>query len=485
MIYSSLKVLFLAAEAAPFFKVGGLGDVAGALPAALQSLPEKPEVRVVLPLHGAFDQHKFALEKVMDFALAAGGSELAIAVHATIFEGVQIYFVLSPGWSAAAPVYQADPGKDAYKYACFSLAALEFCRKMQWQPDIVHANDWHTALAVYSLRQQKKVDAFFKRTSSLLTIHNLPYQGHGAEPALQRLGIPAASDAAVPEWARQVPMAMGLAAADWISAVSPGYAREILTPEFGAGLEELLRTRTANLTGILNGLDIDKWNPASDANLKTNYRLRDFVGARKKNKHVLQMELGLAPNSGLPLLAMIGRVDVQKGVDLAMAALESMLDDQWQFVILGTGDPDLEQSATQFAERFPQRVRAIIGYDDALARGIYAGADAILIPSRYEPCGLTQMIAMRYGCIPIAQAVGGLADTIRDVDESGGAATGFLIQSLRVSDIAQRTRHALAKTRDTRFWRGLQRRGMRADFSWDNSAHEYHALYQHLMERQG
>jgi starch synthase len=357
---------------------------------------------------------------------------------------------------------------------------MQLARSLGWQPDILHAHDWHASPAVYNLSLIHANDNFYRHTKSLLTVHNLPYLGHGTGPALDRFGLPPVEDSPLPAWARHLPLPLGLLTADAINTVSRGYAREMLTPEYGAGLEEFLLTRAEDIQGILNGLDTDSWNPETDPHLPINYSLASLE-KRRENKLALLEELDLEIDPDRPLLAMINRMDHQKGVDLVPDALRALKSSHWQAVILGTGDPALEAAAAEL-ERENPRVRAVLRYDGALARRMYAGADLMIIPSRYEPCGLTQMIAMRYGCVPAARATGGLKDTIGDYHAAPRSeSTGFLFQEASSDALADTLQRALEIYRDQRRWKGLQRRGMKQDFSWARSAVKYQELYEELI----
>ena len=475
-----LKVLFLTAEAAPLIKVGGLGDVAGSLPGALRALPEEPDVRVCLPLYPEIQDKKLDLTPAASFLINHRDRPTLAEVFEGCVNGIPHYFINGPPIAASKEVYSGDNHQDGVKFTFFSLAALELSRRVHWKPAIVHAQDWHTAPAVYKLSRIRKEEEFFKGTRSLLTVHNLPYLGQGAEGALAEFGLPPARRSALPDWASGLPLPLGLLTADKINTVSPGYAQEMLTPEFGAGLEEFLTTRQGDLTGILNGLDLENWDPEKDPDLPTNYG-KATLERRSENKTRLQAELGLAIDPQTPLLAMINRMDYQKGVDLVPEALKALRDLNWQAVLLGTGDPAMESAAERLADDYPQ-VAAVLKYDSALARRIYGGSDIILIPSRYEPCGLTQMIGMRYGCVPLARATGGLQDTILDYHTSRSSqSTGFLFQQPSAPALAKTIKRALEVYQDKRRWRGLQRRGMKMDLSWEKSAKKYLELFMELL----
>lgn len=473
-----LKVLFLCSEAAPLIKVGGLGDVAGSLPGALRSLPAGPDVRVCLPLYQPIQESGLELSPIASFEIAHQDGPLRAEVFESSLNGVPFYFFQGLPVASSSEIYSGDNHLDGLKFTFFSLAALQFARILDWKPDILHAQDWHTSPAVYNLHRIRKTDPFYNQTRSLLTVHNLPYLGHGAERALVEFGLPPARESALPNWAQGLPLPLGLLAADKINTVSPGYAQEMLTAEFGAGLEGFLKTRANDLSGIVNGLDQEDWDPEFDSRLVNNYTAGDLT-QRVLNKTHLQREAGLEIDPKRPVLAMINRMDYQKGVDLVPDALRALPDQEWQMIILGTGDRDLENAARQLGNDYPQ-VASILKYDGGLARRIYSGSDLILIPSRYEPCGLTQMIGMRYGCVPLARSTGGLKDTILPYDKKGS--TGFLFEEATPQALSQAIQQALQVYSDQRRWRGLQRRGMKADFSWERSAQKYHQLYLELLK---
>ena len=477
---NQIRVLFLSAEADPLVKIGGLGDVAGSLPAALGALPESPDVRLVLPLYPRIKNAEWDLKPVATFNISHSRGPILTEVFQTTIKGVTTYLVNGAPVSESNEVYSGDAHQDGSKFTFFSLASMELVKILNWQPDIIHAHDWHTSPAVYNLRLIRESDDFFQKTKSLLTVHNLPYLGHDTGPALQAFGLPRAHMSPLPKWAEHLPLPLGLLTADKINTVSSGYAKEILTPEFGADLEGFLGTRKDDISGILNGLDIRSWDPETDIQIPVNYSIQS-LSKRKDNKKRLLAELNLELDPDIPLLGMINRLDYQKGVDLVPGALRMIKDLGWQAVILGTGDPKLEEETRQL-ERELTQVRGILRYDDGLARRIYGGSDLILIPSRYEPCGLTQMIGMRYGCVPLARSTGGLKDTIIDYHSGKtGESTGFLFEEASSQALADAIRRALLVFQDQRRWQGLQRRGMRKDFSWRQSAKKYLSVYKEML----
>jgi starch synthase len=475
-----MKVLFLTAEAAPFTKVGGLGDVAGALPKALRALPSRPDVRVVTPIHGgARARITTPLEHVAAISIPHPAGVLHADVLGTTHEGVPFYFVESPGlFEDDVAVYHLDTGWDGHRYAFFSLVALELARTIGFAPDVVHAHDWHTSAAIPAIHRARFAEPALGRAKTVLTIHNLPYVGFAAGPAMRAFGLVPGELPLVPHAAREMPLPIGLALADRITAVSPGYAREILEPEHGAGLDGLLRARRDVLTGILNGLDVELWDPATDPALATRFDAQG-VEARTADKTALQRELAF-PERDVPLLAVVSRLTEQKGIDLVPEALRLVArEHDFQCVLLGTGDRALEERLLRLGGELGDRLRVRIAFDDALSRRIYAGADALMLPSRYEPCGLSQMIAMRYGCVPVARDTGGLSDTVRDLDLHDDP-TGVLFPVASARSLAFGLRRALATHRQPYRFRMLQKNGMREDFSWTRAATEYARTYEAL-----
>jgi starch synthase len=476
--------MFLAAEADPFIKVGGLGDVAGSLPPALRALEpagteEALDIRLVIPLYGAIKHRDYPLDHLATVTIGHTLGPQVAEIYQTDLDGMVVYLIGGTFIPETGPVYSGDPQIDGRKFIFFSLAALEMARAIGWRPDVIHANDWHTAAAVYWLGLNRTQDPFFARVASLLEIHNLPYLGSGTEDVMGAFGLPPATGNALPDWAKHLPLPLGLLTADRIVTVSPGYAEEILTPEFASGLQDFLLTRSGAISGILNGIDEAAWDPGTDEELVNRFSPSDLA-RRVTNKKALQKEMGLAVNPEIPLLSMVTRLVHQKGVDVALDAMRLSSELDWQLILLGTGDALLEEDARRLEAEFPDRVRAVIRFDPGISRRIYGGSDAILIPSRYEPSGLTQMIAMRYGCVPIARATGGLRDTILDYHQVNHG-TGFLFSAADPEDMAHTLARAIEVFEDTRRWRGIQRRGMQQDFSWRRSAQAYYDLYQAMV----
>ncbi len=448
----------MAVEAAPWLKVGGLGDVTGSLPRYLRE--HGVDARLCLPAHGGVLDRAPSPQRVLSFEVPHAQGALEATVYASDLDGVPVYLVAGPPIPADGVIYTGRIDEEAHRFTFFSLAALEVARRLV-SPDVLHCHDWHAALAASAPDQR-----------TLLTIHNLPYAGVGAEVAMAGFGMRRTHDPRVPDGLRGSPLAVGLVSADRLSTVSPGYAREILEPEHGAGFEALLRSRRADLTGVLNGLDLALWDPAKDAGFDA-----DHPAGRAAAEAALRSELRFTDDPDAPLIAIVSRLVHQKGVDLALAALRT-LERPFRAVILGTGDPGLEDQVRALARDRPREIRAFLTYDDGLARRIYAGADLMLIPSRYEPCGMTQMIAMRYGCVPVARETGGLADTVLDLDLADQP-TGFLFAEPTVGALSFALRRALATHRRGGL-EALRRHGMSLDFGWHRSAGDYVQLYRAL-----
>lgn len=476
----TLKILFIISEADPLVKVGGLGDVGGSLPHALSNLPPDSlggvslDIRLALPFHTLLKEKANTPDRLASFSISTEKNPVEGIAYQSNLEDLPLYLIDGEPVSAVSGVYCENAGQLGNKYIFFSLAVLHLVKTIGWQPDVIHAHDWHAAISLYALDTLYRDDPFFERARKIITIHNLPYLGLGAENALRRFQIPAATENTLPRWASSLPLPLGLLSADQIIAVSPTYAQEIMTPDYGCGLEGFLKTRSDRIAGILNGLDIRRWDPATDPEIAHPFSLGD-TAKRSLNKKALCEELALEFDEQKPLLAMIGRLDNQKGVDLVLKALKQLNASSWQMVILGTGKPGLEKACVDLQTALPEKVRSVIRFDSRFSRRLYAGADLLLMPSRYEPCGIAQMIAMRYGCIPLARATGGLKDSIQDAGE--GAGTGFLFKEASVEALTIALRRALQFYQNKPFWIKIQQNAMQQDFTWQNSARKYAHYY--------
>ncbi len=477
-----MELLFAASEVAPFSKSGGLGDVAEALPAALVAAGDA--VAVVSPRYGFIDAawHGFT---PCERAVRARGD--ATTVWSRRRGRLTHYLVEHDRFFGSRRGLYGEHGHEygdnAERYAWFCRAALEVPAAFGHRPAVVHLNDWPTALAAWLLRHEHATDPALARARSVFTIHNLSYQGSFSKELMPALGLPweLFGPDGVEFHGRLNLMKAGLAYADAITTVSPTYAREITTPEGGAGLDGLLRARAGQLTGILNGIDASAWDPSSDPHLTAHFDTHHLAG-KAACKRSLQEELGLPERADLPLLALVGRLADQKGIDLVLAALPELTRRDLQLAVLGSGRRDWEEALQQAARHHGSRLAVRIGFDEGLAHRIEAGADLFLMPSRFEPCGLNQLYSLRYGTVPVVRRVGGLADTVEDFDGWRNG-TGFVFTDYEPRALLTAVRRGLELYRDKRAWHAMMRRGMALDHSWARSAERYRELYRGLTER--
>ncbi|MCJ7696324.1 MAG: glycogen synthase [Anaerolineaceae bacterium] len=485
-IKKKINVLFASAEAEPFVKIGGLGDVAGTLPIAIQLLSKSDtniviDIRLVIPYHAIIRTKNFSIHHLGKFTVKATSKTFTCDVHYTDETGIPVYLLDGDLIDNKSPVYHADPIKDGEKYVFFSICCLELAKYLNWKVDILHCNDWHTSPAIQALHTRYKTDPLFINTKSILSLHNMPYMGWGAQKALTEFGLPASRSKILPDWAKHTPLPLGILYADEVIAVSPTYAKEILTPEFSCTLDSFLMNRSKHIIGILNGIDSSIWDPSSDPDLISTY---DFTTLEKKtdNKISLNKKFNLDIDPSIPLLTIISRMDEQKGIDIGLKGLLACIEEKWQAIILGTGNKDIEKMAMDLSLKYPHKIKTITQFDAHLAHQLYAGADIFLMPSRYEPCGISQMIAMNYGTIPVARATGGLKDTIIQYKHNKIDGTGFLFKKAFPSALAYALRKALKVYNEKSTWRILQENGMKKDFSWNKSAMEYVKVYQSLIK---
>ena len=462
-----MQIVFAAAEAAPYAKVGGLADVAGSLPQALAGLGH--DVTVYLPLHRTIDRVKFQIsDRAPSRSVPYGKAKLKVAYPSVVRDGVRVVFVRNDQRLGRDRVY-GEPD-DAKRYAFFCRAVYEDLRDAP--PDIVHAHDWHAALLAPLVARARALAA----TSTVFTIHNLAYQGRTDASVLALIGLPRAR---LPIEGRTEanPMARAIISADVVSTVSERYAKEILTDEFGEGLQGLLRDRRRRLFGIVNGIDTVTFDPATDRHIEARYSADDPAG-KALCKAALQKEGGLAIDPRAPIFGVVGRLVEQKGIDLLTASAPKLLDAGGQIIVLGTGDPAYEVTWKSLAARYAGKLWLTLGFDAALAQRIYAGSDLFLMPSRFEPCGLGQLISFRYGTIPVVHEVGGLAETVRDVDRDDARGNGFSFAEntpAAFDDAIARAMRRYGAGADS--WTELVRRVMREDHSWGASAKRYVDLY--------
>ncbi len=482
-----MRILFAASEVVPFAKTGGLADVAGALPKALRKLGH--DVRVVLPRYRMVDAAKHRLAPLLDAVAVpvAGRVETASVLEARIPPDVPAYLVRCDRYFDRDGLYQVqgvDHPDNAERFAFFSRAVLELARALDLRPDVIHCHDWQTGLVPTYLRTLHANDPALGRAGVLFTIHNLGYQGLFPAKTLDTIGL--GRDLFTPsaiEFFGQVNLLKaGLVFSDILTTVSRRYSQEIQTAEFGCGLEGVLRARSKDVFGILNGIDEEEWDPARDPHLAARYTPESLAG-KAACKADLQRAVGLRPDPATPLFGVISRLAEQKGIDLVAESLEAILDVGGQLVLLGTGEPALEERFRAAAAAHAGRVAAVIGFDVALSHKIEAGADFFLMPSRYEPCGLNQMYSLRYGTIPIVRATGGLDDTVTPFDRRTGQGNGLKLEAATADALSLAIYRAAGLYRDPAAWRRLVANAMQGDFSWDRSAREYEALYREVARR--
>jgi starch synthase len=479
---TGLRALSVASELFPLIKTGGLGDVAGALPRALAELGV--EVRSLLPGYPAVLEQLNQLRPLRPLPDLFGGAGRLLSARAE--DGLALLVIDAPHlYGRAGHPYLAPDGTDwpdnAERFAALGWVAAQIGQGLlpDWRPDVVHAHDWQAGLAPAYLALSGR-----PRPATVLTVHNLAFQGQFPAPLLDRLKLPHSAFAVegVEYYGAIGFLKAGLFFADRLTTVSPTYAREIQTPAFGMGLDGLLRARAERLTGIVNGIDELAWNPQTDPHLPQRYSSKT-LGARAANKAQLQRSFGLAEDPSAPLLGVVSRLAWQKGMDLLLGAVPALAGTGAQLAVLGTGDEALEQAFLQAAREHPGAIGCVLRHEEALAHLVQGGADAILVPSRFEPCGLTQLYGLRYGAVPIVSRVGGLADTIVDANEAAlldGVATGLHFAPVTVEALEAAVARAVGLYRDRALWRRMQRRGMTRRVGWSRAAEQYAELYRAL-----
>ncbi len=475
-----LKVLFAVAEASPLIKVGGLADVAGALPKALIKLGH--DVRVVMPGYTLIDRNKYPASPIthtFSVLMSVFGRRASASLSlVTSPRGVPVYLIENAKYFGRSAVYGEPDDPERFLFLCRAL--LEVPQKVKWQPDIIHCHDWHTGATVGLMKAVYSADPFYRSCAAVFTIHNLAYQGWFDENFINSVGLaallPWAENQTKPYLLRM--MGLGIYYADVISTVSETYAQEILTPEYGEGLDPLLRQRKDRLYGIVNGLDYEEFNPATDTHLIANY---DLTNPEKKalNKAELQKKAGLPVDPNIPLIGMVSRLDEQKGMDILVHALGPLLSEgSFQFVLVGTGREQYHKALKEISAEYPSKVAIFLAFDPGLAQLIYGGSDFFLMPSHFEPCGLGQLIALRYGTIPIVRHTGGLIDTIKDCSPDLSEGNGFAFVPYKPEALLSVVKRALTAFQNKNAWHSLIKRAMSQDFSWDKSAIKYEQLYQ-------
>ena len=482
-----MRLLLASSEVEPYSKTGGLADMTAALGKYLARAGHR--VGIVTPLHRGIPAQYAKRLKPFDWSLDLPLSNAVVHADVAVAEpepNLTIYFVDAPVFYDRAGLYVDPASKAEYwdnteRYVFFSKAVVNLARYLPWKPEIVHVHDWHGGVVPLLVRHQSWNDGWMHPPKTVLTVHNLAPQGRcaGAKYGLTNLPAYYFHPDAAEFFGDFNPLKAGLVFSDALTTVSPTYAKEILTPAYGEGLDGLLRHRQQVLTGILNGVDYEQWQTERNPQLPRPYSAADPAG-KAACKAELQAELGLPVRADVPLFGTITRIDPQKGVDLILSALEEMLASDLQYVLLGTGRPDFETAFRYLASRYPRKVAAQIGYDSALAHRIEAGCDFYLMPSRFEPCGLNQMYSLRYGAVPVVRATGGLQDSVVDAREVPERADGIKLQAPAAPALVKSIRKALALWREPALLERYRRNGMTADFSWQRSVRQYEALYAKL-----
>lgn len=475
-----LKILFVASEVDPFIKTGGLADVAASLPQELKEFGH--DVRVVLPEYSQMDEkYKQKLEHIIDFKTNIVWREEYVGINKLDNNGVPTYFIDNKYFFNRSKLYENDD--KAVQFTFFNRAVLEMLPKIDFKADIIHFNDWQSGILALLLKDNYKKYNFYKDIKTLYTIHNLRYQGQfDPEIINDVLGID--------NWHWYTGnirhnglvnfMKAGIFYADKVNTVSESYAKEIQNSYFGEGLDYALRMRNDDLEGIVNGISYEKFDPKNDKDIYYNYS-KDNVKNKFKNKNKLQKEFGLPVNKDIPLIGIVTRLVEQKGIDLITAILEEAINKgKMQFLVLGTGQKEYENYFRNMVAKYPQKVAAEIKYDAKLAQKIYASLDMFLMPSQFEPCGLSQLISMRYGTIPIVKETGGLKDTVISYDEFEDSGYGFSFANYNAHDMLYTIRRAISFYKKDKVWKKLIKRAMSQDFSWNKSAQKYIKLYKSL-----
>ena len=476
-----MKIVFVASEGVPYSKTGGLADVVGALPKALASLGY--EIEVFLP--------RYRITKVgATFPGAgsitvplSGGFKFASIQIASSANGVRTYLMECPELFDRDQLYM-DKGKDypdnAERFAAFSMAALEFIKRSSRAPAVIHCHDWQAALVPVYLRSLYANDPFYENTSVLFTIHNIGYQGLFPPEIMPRISIDKNlfKIEGLEYYGKVNLLKGGIVFSDFVSTVSQKYAQEIQTDEFGHGLEGVLRSRAAHLAGILNGVDYEDWNPATDKLIEANYTPEDMQGKDVCKKALLEKLGAQNPAMDRPVIGIVSRFVRQKGFDLIAQVADELMREDLYVAALGTGEPEYEELFRSLSEKYPDKFLVKVAYDNPLAHQIEAGADMFLMPSRYEPCGLNQIYSMKYGTVPVVRATGGLDDTVAPFD--GDKGTGFRFRQYSPVALLACLQRAIATFRDRDAWAKLQQNCMREDFSWEQSARRYASLYENL-----
>lgn len=476
-----MKVLFVTSESYPFIKTGGLGDVAYSLPKALKKLGT--DIRVIMPKYLQIVEFiKQQMEPLDEFTVPVGWRNQYCGIERYVSEGVEYYFVDNEYYFKRENAYGYFD--DAERFAFFSRAVIEFVKRRIFVPDVIHLNDWHTGLVPAYLKSEDMEPVDVSALRTMFTIHNLQYQGRFAPEVFYDItGLPheMMSDEGLEFFGDVNFMKGAINYSDMVTTVSPSYAQEIRMPYYGENLDGLLRKREDVLHGILNGVDYELYDPKTDPALFVNYD-EHSLEKKEENKLKLQQMFGLPEDKDIPIIGMVTRLVSQKGIDLVERVLGEVLAHKVQFVIIGTGDEKYHASMNYYAMTYPEKCAVRIQFDATLAQRIYAGADLFLMPSQFEPCGIGQLIALKYGTLPIVRETGGLRDTVIPYNQATGEGNGFSFTNYNAHDMLHVIEYALSVYEDKGVWKNLMLQAMNRDFSWNKSAKEYLKRYQELME---
>ena len=478
-----MKVLFVASEAAPFIKTGGLADVMGALPKALQALGVEPAL-VIPNYEGVGEEYKNVMETVFEGSVDLSWRNQYLGVKKLVQDGIPVYFIDNEYYFKRDKLYGYDD--DAERFAYFSKAALTMLHYIDFKPDVIHTNDWHTGLLGAYLKEDFMQDPYFQGMKNVYTIHNLKYQGvFGRNIVEDVLGLPLhlLYNGNIENDGDVNFMKAGMCYADFITTVSPSYAEEITYPYFGEGLEDYVALCAGKISGILNGLDEQEYNPETDPNIPVRFDASNVLVKKPLAKEALQRELGLTVNREIPVVGMITRLVEAKGLDLVMHIMDELMEEQVQLVVVGTGDEEYANALRELAWQHPGSVSVNILFNEGLARRVYAGADMFIMPSRYEACGLSQMIAMRYGTVPVVRETGGLKDSVINFDKyNTPEGNGFSFANFNAHELLFTIKRGLTCFAEKPLWEKIVYNAMHSDNSWNRSAQAYADLYAKVTE---
>jgi len=480
-----MKIAFAASEVVPFAKTGGLADVSGALPVELEKLGH--DVKVFMPKYYSVDEHKFNLEyqswaNTMPIRVAGIVHEVQLYKGYLPNSKVEIYFIDCPYFFHRHNLYTNDHDEDQ-RFICFSKSVIEAIQRLLWSPDIIHCNDWQTGLIPLYIKDNYSWDKMFENTATVFTVHNIGYQGKFPQKTLFNAEIREDlfyHGGRIEQDGLVNFLKTGLSFADLINTVSETYAKELMTPEYSAGMHHLLKYREKDFYGIINGVDYEVWNPETDKLIPYNYS-KEGLSGKEKNKEELLKKFSMPYQKDIPLIGIISRLAIQKGFDLIQASLGELMHFNAQWIVLGSGEQKYENMFQALHEQIPHNVGVYIGYNNDLAHLIEAGADIFLMPSHYEPCGLNQIYSLKYGTVPVVRKTGGLADTVQDWNEYNtygmDTGNGFSFVEYKPAALVNAVQRALGDYHNKPIWKKIQLNGMHQDYSWEHSARQYEELY--------